>query len=372
MKKLNILHYIPGFNTGGIESVFLSWFRTIDREKVNFELLVRSYDPESPFLKEYLQMGGVLHCLETPKLSAKTMLGFRKKVIDFFKQHHNYDFLHLHVADDPFVIATARKCGIKQVAIHAHTTGYNETYKSQGIKGYIRNSNVKAAQHYLAITQVAADWMFPKAVIGDKKVTIIHNGIQSKDYQFNQALREQYRDELNLENDYVLMHVGRFSEVKNHLFMIDIFENIKLNCADAKLVFIGDGPLFDEIKEKIIERNLQLDILLLGSRGDIPHLLQAADVFLLPSKFEGLGLSAIESQAAGLPTVVSDCLPKEVAITNLVHFLSLNQPSDEWADKLLEVGASREKKEMYQAFIDAHYEIKQTTADLIQFYRDHN
>ena len=372
MGKINILHYIPGFNTGGIESVFLSWFRTIDREKVNFELLVRSYDPDSPFLKEYLQLGGVLHCLETPKLSVKTMLAFRKEVVHFFKNHHNYDFLHIHVADDPFLIATAKKHGIKQVAVHAHTTGYNETYKSQGIKGYIRNSNVKAAQHYLAITQVAADWMFPKSIIGEKKVTIIHNGIQSNDYQFSQALRTQYRKELNLEKEYVLMHVGRFSEVKNHLFMLDVFEKLKVTCPNAKLVFVGDGPLLVETKETILNRNLQEDVMLLGTRGDIPQLLQAADVFLLPSKFEGLGLSAIESQAAGLPTVVSDCVPKEVAITNLVHFLSLNQTPDEWADKLLEVGSDREEKDMYQAFVDAHYEIKQTTADLIQFYSDHS
>ena len=369
MKKMRILHYIPGFNTGGIESVFLNWFRNIDSKEVEFELLVRNYDPGSPLLKEYIRLGGVLHTLETPSLSLKTMLSFRKKVLRFFSEHNDYDFLHVHVADDPFIIPIAKEKGIARIGIHAHTTGYNESYKSQGIKGKIRTFNVKAAQHYMAITQVAADWMFPKEIRGTKKVTIIHNGINLQEYEYNESIRQKYRKEFQIEDYHTLMHVGRFSEVKNHLFILDVFERVKLQKEKSKLIFVGDGPLLTEIVKEVNRRQLQEDVIFLGARGDIADLLQAADVFLLPSKFEGLGLSAVEAQASGLPTIVSDRVPREAAITDLVTFLSLEAPLEEWVEALTEVSYDPVRKNVYHEFMDAHYEIKQTTNDLIKFYK---
>ena len=244
MKKVKVLHYIPGFNTGGIESVFLNWYKHLDTKQVAFELLVRNYDPESPMLKEYLALGGKLHTLATPSLNGKTMLAFYRKVSRFFKEHHDYDFLHVHVADDPFVVDIAKRKGIPQVGIHAHTTGYNESYKSQGLKSKIRNRNVQSAQHHLAITQAAAKWMFP----GETGVQIIHNGIDAQGYVYDEKVREKHRKALQLEGQYVIMHVGRFSEVKNHLFMLELFEKVKVAIPNSRMVFIGDGPLFEEIK----------------------------------------------------------------------------------------------------------------------------
>ncbi|MDE1548154.1 glycosyltransferase [Jeotgalibaca caeni] len=364
MKKLKILHYIPGFNTGGIESVFLNWYRHLPSDAVEFELLVRNYSPDSPLLKEYLELGGKLHTLDTPSLNIKSMMAFYRKVNQFFAKHHEYDFLHVHVADDPFVIQTARRRGIKAVGIHAHTTGYNESYKSQGLKGKIRNHNVKDARYHLAITNAAAAWMFPEK----NDVQIIHNGIDAAQYAFNAEKREAVRSQLQLDNRYTIMHVGRFSEVKNHLFMLEVFEKVRVQIPSSVLVFVGDGPLYSEIREEITKRNLEKDVLLLGARGDVPELLQAADVFLLPSKFEGLGLSAVESQSAGLPTLVSDQVPSDVAITDLVFFLPLDSLS-RWVEVISDYSQVRERKNTYQDIVDAHYEIHQTIKDLIDFYQ---
>ncbi|UJF15248.1 glycosyltransferase [Jeotgalibaca sp. MA1X17-3] len=370
MNKIKILHYIPGFHTGGIESVFLSWYKNINKEEVNFELLVRSFDSESPMLKEYLEMGGVLHTLQTPSLNPKTMLTFRKQVQTFFKEHHTYDFLHVHVADDPFVIPAAQKIGIKNIGIHAHTTGYNESYKSQDLKGMIRKSNIKRAKYYFACSQEAADWMFPIEIRKKKQVHIIHNGIDAKSYEFNEETRGQYRKQLNLKNQFTLIHVGRFSEVKNHPFMLEIFQKVKVKHPNSKMIFIGNGPLFETIEHKIEELRLKDDILLLGARGDVAKIVQAADVFLLPSQFEGLGIAAIEAQAACLPTFVSDRVPQDVAITDLVHFLSLEIPVEEWADQILEHIHDEKRKSTYEQIKEAHYDIQQTTQDLILEYKN--
>lgn len=364
MKKMNVLHYIPGFNTGGIESVFLNWFRHIDKTQINFELLVRSYDPESPLLKEYLASGGKLHTLATPSLNPKTMFAFYRKVRRFFKTHPDFDFLHVHVADDPFVVDVAKKSGIEEVAIHAHTTGYNESYKSQGLKSKIRTHNVNAAQHHIAITQAAAKWMFPE----EGNVRIIHNGIDTKAYLFDENVRENYRKQLQIDNQYVIMHVGRFSEVKNHLFMLDLFEKVTETISHARMVFVGDGPLQSDIQAEVNERKLQHQVDFLGPRGDVPALLQAADIFLLPSKFEGLGLSAVEAQAAGLPTIVSDRVPTEVAITDLVTFLSLEAPLADWVQVIQDYSKQSERKDTSKEVQEAHYDISQTVRDLSEFY----
>lgn len=314
-------------------------------------------------LKEYLALGGILHTLSTPSLNSKTFFSFYRKVNRFFKTHNDYDFFHIHVADDPFVVDVAKRKGIMQIGIHAHTTGYNESYRSQGLKGKIRKRNVNLAHHHLAITYSAAQWMFPE----EKNVEIIHNGIEAAGYSYNEKIRSEYRKQLKIENQYVMMHVGRFSEVKNHLFMLKLLEKTIKIIPNCKLVFVGDGPLFEKIKHAILHRNLENNVLLLGARLDVANLLQAADVFLLPSKFEGLGLSAVESQAAGLPTLVSNQVPTEVAVTDLVSFLPLDDSVDEWVAEV-EKAIHRERRNTYQEIVEAHYEIKQTTNDLINFY----
>lgn len=359
---MKVLHYIPGFNTGGIESVFLNWFKNLDSSDIEFELLVRNYDPDSPMVKEYLALGGKMHSLETPSLNPKTMIGFRRKVKAFFAKHHDYDFLHIHVADDPFVISAAKRTGIHQVGIHAHTTGYNESYKSQGLKGFIRNNNVKKAQHFFACSNEAAKWMFPEHLA---TVKIIHNGIDVKRYTFNQKKRETYRKRLELGDAFTLVHVGRFSEVKNHSFMVAIFLQVLAAVPDAHMLFVGNGPLFEEFQQKQQHENIHY----LGARLDIPEILQAADVFLLPSKFEGLGMSAIEAQGAGLPTLVSNRVPIEVKVTDLVQFLPLEDGVGEWVRQILALKENQVRKSTVEQLLDAHYDIKQTTEDLIQYYQ---
>lgn len=360
--NLKVLHYIPGFNTGGIEAVFLNWYKNLEDSDVTFELLVRSYDPQSPMLKEYLALGGNLHSLDMPSLNPKTFVNFRKKVKAFFSNHRDYDFLHVHVADDPFVISSAKAVGIKQVGIHSHTIGYNETYKSQGIKGLIRNYNIKQASHYFACSNQAAKWMFNNQLA---KVQIIHNGIDAHAYQFDAKKRHIYREKLKLGDSFTLVHVGRFSEVKNHSFMLELAEKLVEVEPRFTLLFVGDGPLLKDIQKKNHLANVQF----LGARLDIPDILQAADVFLLPSKFEGLGMAAIESQAAGLPTLVSDRVPEEVTITHLVEFLPLEDSHEVWVKKIEALKGHMERSDTYQEIMDAHYDSKQTTKDLLDYYR---
>lgn len=341
----------------------MNWYKNLESPEITFELLVRNYDPESPMLKEYLKRGGILHTLNTPALNSKTMFVFRKKVSQFFKKHADYDFVHMHVADDPFILSSARKNGIQEIGIHAHTTGYNESYKQQGLKKMIRDNNVNKANHYFSCSNEAAEWMFPQYI---NQVQIIHNGIETDKYEYDLKKRKQYRDILKLGNALTLVHVGRFSEVKNHIFILEVFKELKSHIADLRLLLVGDGELLPDISSRFVDE----DIHYLGARLDIPEILQAADIFLLPSKFEGLGMSAIESQGAGLPTLVSDRVPEEVRVTDLVVFLPIDKGVGPWVKQIVACQKSLVRESTTQQLLSAHYDIKQTTNDLCQYYKD--
>ena len=148
--------------------------------------------------------------------------------------------------------------------------------------------------------------------------------INVENFSYNKELRAGIRKELNLENNLVIGHIGRFCYQKNQLFLIDIFKQLKKQNPKSKLLFIGsyvgDSTDMDSVKAKVLELNLQDEVIFLGIRHDVPNLVQAMDCFLLPSRFEGLCIVGIEAQASGLSCFFSDAITRELEITNLCHF----------------------------------------------------
>ena len=148
-------------------------------------------------------------------------------------------------------------------------------------------------------------------------------------------MREKYRELLNVQDKYVILNVGRLLPVKNQLFLIELMKEINKEHKNVVLLIAGDGILKEELKQKINSYHLQENIILLGNRDDVPNILNAADVFIMPSLFEGLPLATIEAQANGLPVILSDTISKECNITGLVRFISLDSPKSEWINIML-------------------------------------
>lgn len=176
------------------------------------------------------------------------------------------------------------------------------------------------------------------------------------------------RDELKIsKSDFVIGHVGRFAPPKNHPFLIDVFKSVHDKNRNSKLLLVGTGNGQSNIREKVDNLGLSDSVIFLGNRGDVNRILQAMDVFLFPSLYEGLGIAALEAQASGLPCIISDGVPSECKVTDLAESLDLNLPIDKWANAVLEK-QSAIRKNTYQEIKNAGYDIEQNAKQLENFY----
>lgn len=211
--------------------------------------------------------------------------------------------------------------------------------------------------------------MFPKRVFEKKQFYYIHNGIEINKFEFNYEVRERIRKELNIENRFVVGHVGRFFKQKNHEFLIDIMNTLIKKEPNAVLLLIGIGELQDSIKKKVIESGIEDKVIFFGASDNVNELLQAMDVFVMPSFHEGLPVVGIEAQAAGLPCIFSDTIAHEVNISGSVEFLSLKNDSTYWADKVINSKVNNlERRKNADRVRSAGYDIQSTADDLTNIY----
>ena len=208
-------------------------------------------------------------------------------------------------------------------------------YIHLGLQKIIRYLWKFIVDYRFACSNNAAEWMFSKYDIENSKVKVINNGIDEKKFIYNEKMRLEYRKKLNLKNKFVMVHVGRFTYQKNHEFLIDIFNSVYLKYDKSVLLLIGEGVLEDKIKEKVELLKLQNSVIFYGLSDEIYNILQAADVFVFPSHYEGLPVVGIEVQAAALMSVASDNITNEIKITDYWKSISLDKSSEEWAEIVL-------------------------------------
>ncbi len=254
-----------------------------------------------------------------------------------------------------------------KIIVHSHSTMVDEdNYMKRMVKTFFH----KICIHYVnkntdmcfACSSMAAEWMF-----GKRETTTIPNGLDSEKFCYSVDAENRIRDELELKDNFVICSVGRLAYQKNPFFTIDIFREILNIRPNSKLLLVGDGPLRESIREYIDENNLTETVLLLGNRVDIPDILSASNAFLLPSRFEGLGIVYIEAQLSGIPVFASDAVPNEAFITPVIYRCSLNSNANEWADVIME-HANDERMDTRQMIMDAGYDIKNASALLQQMY----
>jgi len=220
----------------------------------------------------------------------------------------------------------------------------------------------KPLTHRFACGNAAGKWLF-----GNKKFTVLNNAINVDRFLYNKEIQLQIKKELHLENDLVFGHVGRFNKVKNHIFLVEIFEKLRVKITNARLVLVGDGDLKEEIQLAVMNKGLQNEVVFLGERNDVPNLLQAFDFFLMPSLSEGLPVSLIEAQANGLKIFGSDQISREADITNNISFLPISEGIDIWVNEILE-NLNYQKQNTKDLIIAANYDIESNTKKMESFY----
>lgn len=351
MKKIKIVHCMSALS-GGVGKMIMNYFDHIDSEKYEVHIITQDIVSQS-YLKLYKDRNYVVHKVPSKKE------GILKNYISLERimKKEKFDIAHCHMTTtNLFPLMAAKNTGIKVRISHSHLAGNWNCLE----KIIIRLSKIYATD-FLACGEDAG-----RSLFGSSPFIIIQNAIDLRKYQFSEDIRKQQRRMLGLEYKTVFCHVGRFTNQKNHEFLLQVFKIINQKRKDAVLMLIGEGELFDDIKSKAKEMNLSEQILFLGMRNDVAEKLQAADAFILPSKIEGLCIAAIEAQASGLPCVFSPNIDPKTKINENVKIMS-NMDAEAWANTCLEITKLQRVKST-ERIRKAGFDILEEAKKLDQFY----
>lgn len=363
MEPIRILHENVIMDVGGIECLLMNLYRNIDRNKVQFDFMVHR-EKEGYFDREIESLGGKIYRCEpfNPFHHQKYLDSMR----EVFCAHPEYKILHAHSDLSMWPLRLAKEAGIPVRIAHCHNMRTTVDLKRMFME-YEKLFLKRYCTQMFACSETAAAWLYGEKAVKSKQVVYVKNGIEPEKYQFNMVLRDRVRREFGLEDRLVVGHVGRFAEQKNHAFLLDAFYLIYQKNPKAVLMLIGTGGLLPEMRRKAKRLRLEDNVIFAGVRSDVPELMQAMDVFAFPSLYEGLGIALIEAQAAGLPCVVSDTVPREADVTGLVERLPLSS-AREWADCILRDRSGYPREDTLKSIRAAGYDIRKTAKKLEKFY----
>lgn len=363
MKKINILQVAGSMDRGGTEAFLMNVLRNIDREKFNFVFLCFG-DKKFDFEEEVALLGAkIVRIADVKEAGIIKYVYSIKKVI----KSENIDIVHAHTYyNSMFSMVAAKLSGVKIRITHSHFT---ESGQSQNPLKKIYNRAAesfisKCSTNYLACGDEAGRSLFPK-----NKFTVINNGIILEDFFYDTASRKSIRKSLNIPQESVVIgHVGRFDQQKNHKFLVEIYsEYLKIN-QNSYLMLIGAGVLENEIREQIEKLGIKDNVLFLGKRSDVNKLYNAMDLFLLPSLYEGLPVTIVETQANGLMALISDNIDHAAKLTECVDFYGLDQDASSWAIKIKELDLHRADTRVVME--SSPYNIKKNILTIEKMYKD--
>lgn len=352
------------FNYGvGIANVILNYYFNMDKTGIHIDFLCSKYIDDK--LKSDIQTYGsrVYKICDRTKSPLKYIYTLSRII-----KKEKYDIVHAHGNSSTLVLEMlAARLGKAKIRIsHAHST----SSKVKLLHKLLRSINSKLCTHRFACSYEAGLWLF-----GNKRFEVVNNGINVDEYIFNERIRKEYREQLNLaEEDILLGQVSHFVETKNQTFTLRVFEKLYNKNNNYRLILIGDGRLKNDIQKEVEKLGLKDVVIFTGKTLNVKSYLQAIDVFLLPSKFEGLPLALLEAQAAGIPCFVSDRITHEVAITDLIKFLSINNNINEWVsliEKCPIPNRDNSKEYIYNCFENSGYNIKSNSKRLKELYKSY-
>lgn len=365
---IRILHVMDTlYQKSGIANVVMNYYRNIDRKKIQFDFLITDNN-EHTYISEVKSYGGNIYFM--PRLGIKNTINFIKYLNEFFyKNGHKYVAVHSHFNQiDCFIFPIAKRNGIRECISHSHNTKYSDK-KIRSIRNAIMCLPIKKqATRWVACSEDAGVFLFGREFENSPKSLVINNAIECEKYRYDYHLRVRKRREFNLEDKFVIGHIGRFNEQKNHKFLINIFKEINKLYDNAVLILIGDGPLYNEVLYQIRKYNLEDKVLVLGQRSDIEEMVQIFDIMIFPSIFEGLGIALIEAQAADLPCVYSDNIPDVVNILESNEIHSLNDSYSIWANSALKYRFHRREVDAVNKVKRAGFDISVEAKKIMQFY----
>jgi len=362
---IRVLHMIGNLDVGGSQALVMNLYRKIDRQRLQFDFVIDRAD-RNYFVPEIESMGGRVFVL--PQFKGYNVAQIKKAWDSFLTEHTEYRILHSHVRSyASLYLPVAKRHGLVTV-VHSHSTSNGDGLGAL-VKRILQYPIRYQADFFFGCSKEAGEWLFGRKAASGDRYRLVKNAIDAKAYVFNKELRLEYREKLGVSESRVYIHVGRLHESKNHPFLLEAFAKIKRISDNSVLLLVGDGEKRASVEERIRELGLSDSVMLLGSRSDIPALLFAADCFLFPSLWEGLGIAAIEAQAASLPCICSDSIPREVSVTDLCSFLPVSDREPDsllWAEKA--VSLEGERRDRSAEITKAGFDMNDTAEKLTEFY----
>lgn len=364
---IRVLHVVTIMNRNGLENRIMDIYRHIDRDMIQFDFLTHRQE-KGAFDDEIEALGGKIYHINQVKL---TSIGkYLKDLHNFFLRHPEYKIVHSHVNTlSTWVLFAAQKAGVPIRIAHSRTWGA-EKNKTYLFKLFSRLFINFPTTHKFGCSRQAGEWLFGRKGIQEPNYfRVITNSIDVPKFSFDESKRKEYRKELGIQaDDIAIVHVGRFTEQKNHMFLLDVFSEFHKIHSNASLFLIGSGNLESVIDAKAKELGIDNKITKIGQVPNVGDYLNAMDGFIFPSLFEGFGTVTIESQCNGLPILASDSIPFETKVSEVQEFDSLKNSPREWARHLDKMLSNYVRKDRSEEITAAGYNIVDTYKFLQDFY----
>ncbi len=370
MKKkeepIRIAQIVGKWLGGGVEAVVMNYYRHLDHDKIQFDFICDDDSTNIPY-DEIEKLGGKVILIPPYQKVFKYQKELRRVLRD-----GKYKIVHSHINTlSVFPLYAAKKVGVPVRIAHSHSTTNKKEWKKNLLKQVLRPFSKKYATNYMCCSELAGRWLFGDKTYDEGKVYLLNNAIDLDKFKYDKKIRDKKRKELGIKEDTIVIgHIGRFVAQKNHTFLIDIFNQFHKKEKNSILLLAGQGPLQEEIKNKVRELGLNDSVRFLGQRNDANELYQVFDVFLLPSLYEGLPVVGVEAQASGLLCFFSDDMTKETKVLDSTVFMSLSNADDEWATSILDNYINFRRKDTTSGITKSNFNIKYETNKLKNKYSE--
>jgi glycosyltransferase involved in cell wall biosynthesis len=359
---LRVAHVVGKMVGGGVEAVAMNYYRYVDRDRIQFDFLVDGDSTVVP-QAEIESLGGRVIMVPPYQQIAK----YIPSLVSIFRDN-GYQVVHSHLnalSVCPLLAATI--AGVPVRIAHSQSTAGGGELMRNALKYSLRSLSRVFATHYLACSERTGEWLFGAGAMGRGEVHIVPNAIELRRFSYREDVRERLRQELGLAGHFVLGHVGRFTNQKNHSFLIDILVSVLKREPSAVLLLVGDGALRPLIEQKVEHLGLGDRVRFLGMRSAV-ELYQAMDVFVLPSFYEGYPVVGVESQATGLPGVYAHEVGHDSRLLPATRFMSLKQSAEEWAATVLSVACTEDRGGQSALVQSSGFDVSDCAPRLVALY----
>lgn len=333
MKRILIIITTAFELTGGLTTVMMNYYRLMDKSQLRIDF-ASTNEAEEKLREELHHNGSEYYNMGSRK---KCPLRYMKRLKELLMAKQ-YDIIHINGNSSTMIMEArvARKCGVNEIICHTHTSQSEYPLLHKFLSRSFRKSYTKA----IAVSKKSGRWLY------GEEFTVLNNAIDVNKYIYNPKIRTKVRKKLGIDSKYVIGTVGKLTESKNQAFLLEIFADYVKNNSGAILVIAGGGDQETKLKQKAHDLGIENEVVFLGMKSNIEEILQAFDIFVFTSLYEGFGMVLVEAQAAGLYCISADTVPKETQVTSNIEYLSLSLPVKSWADAVKRIQEQKSDREI--------------------------